>query len=385
MSGRAAAAPVVLDVHAALFPSGGIGRSVRDLAAALATRPDAPPARFAYPARLPGAASPPWPAHTLSPLPGSDRRRRWTYLASTLAPALADRYYGSPALVHSPAGYGPVFARAKHLVTIHDLTAITHPEWHAPRTQGFFHRMIPASILNADRIVCDSDWTRAQLLERYAVEPSRAETVHLSVSPHFGPVPRERALGHLARRFSLEPPFVLHVGTLEPRKNHVTLVAAFERLRRAGFPGTLVLVGPDGWRFEPILARIESSPERAAIRRLAEAGDEDLLALYSACAVFAFPSLDEGFGLPPLEAMACGAACVTSAGNSLGEVTADGAEHVPAEDAEALSGALVTLWRDEGRRASLAARGRARAAHFTPERWIARMFAIYSELAAGAR
>ena len=381
---RDPAPDVTLDVHGALFPSGGIGRYVRDLATALSARPDAPPARFVYPSRLPGGSSPPWPRRFLSPLPGGDRRWRWTMLAGSVAGLTADRYYGRPALVHSPAGYGPRFRNARHLVTVHDLTMLTHPEWHSPRTAGFFARVIPATMRSADAIVCDSEWTRQQVLERFPVDPARVETVHLGVARVFRPLPRGEARARIASRFGLEPPYVLHVGTLEPRKNHLGLLSAFEDLRRSGYAGRLVLVGRDGWRVGPILERLASSPARAAFLRVPEATDEDLAALYSACDLFVFPSLDEGFGFPALEAMACGAPVVTSPRSALLEVVGEAARRVDPGDASALGATLVALWRDESARAELAARGPAQAARFPMERWVSRMFAIYREMLAGA-
>ncbi len=375
---------VTLDVHAALFPSGGIGRYVHDLATALSTRADAPAARFVYPSRMPGAAPPPWPQRFLSPLPGSDRRHRWTVLAGALMGLAADSYYGGGALVHSPAGYGPRFRRSRHLVTVHDLTALTNPEWHPTRTAGFMARIVPASLRSADRILCDSEWTRRQVLERLAVEPVRVETVHLGVGAAFRPVPRDVAAARLARRFGLAPPYLLHVGTLEPRKNHASLLAGFEDLKRAGYPGRLVLVGRDGWRIGPILDRLASSSAREAVLRLPEASEEDLAALYSACDLFVFPSFDEGFGFPPLEAMACGAPVVTSPRSALLEVAGDAARLVDPDDAPALGATLVSLWRDEGERARLAARGPAQAARFPMEGWIARMFAVYREILSAA-
>jgi glycosyltransferase involved in cell wall biosynthesis len=381
---RDPAPELALDVHSALFPSGGIGRYVRDLAAALSARADAPPARFVYPSRLPGGSAPPWPRRFQSPLPGGDRRWRWTMLAGSIAGLAADGYYGRPTLVHSPAGYGPRFRHARHLVTVHDLTALTHPEWHSPRTAGFFARVIPATLRSADRIVCDSEWTRHQVLERFPVDPGRVETIHLGLGGVFRPLARSEAVARIAMRFALEPPYVLHVGTLEPRKNHVGLLAAFEDLRRAGYPGRLVLVGRDGWRVGPILDRLASSPAREAVLRVPEAADEDLVALYSACDLFVFPSFDEGFGFPPLEAMACGAPVVTSPRSALLEVVGDAARLVDPEQAGALGAALVALWRDESARARLSSRGPAQAARFTAERWISRMFGIYREMLAGS-
>jgi alpha-1,3-rhamnosyl/mannosyltransferase len=374
-----------LDVRSALFPAGGIGRYTRDLASALSTEPDAPAARFVYPSPLPKGAPPPWPQRFLSPLPGGDRRYRWTALAGAVVGLGADRFYGEPTLVHSPHGYGPRFRRARHLVTAHDLTMLTHPEWHPIRTAGFFTRVILASLRTADRIVCDSEWTRQEVLERFPSDPTRVETVHLGVGAAFRPIPKSEAAARVQSRFGVAPPFVLHVGMFEPRKNHAGLLGAFEELKRAGYPGRLVLVGRDGWRVGPILSRLESSPARDAVARLLEASEQDLVALYSACDLFVFPSFDEGFGFPPLEAMACGAPVVTSPRSALLEVAGEAARMVDPDDVAALGAALVELWRDEDERARLAARGRPQAARFSFAAWRARMFAIYGEMLSGSR
>jgi glycosyltransferase involved in cell wall biosynthesis len=173
---------------------------------------------------------------------------------------------------------------------------------------------------------------------------------------------------------------VLHVGTLEPRKNHVTLIAAFERMRRAGFPGRLVLVGQDGWSVAPIAARLEASPESRHVLRVRDADDTDLAALYGACTCTAFPSLAEGFGYPLLESMACGAACVISDDPALLELGRSDCVAVPATDADALADALLELWRDPAHRDAVAAGGPARAREYAFPRWAERTFALYRSL-----
>lgn len=375
---------VTLDVIAALFPAGGIGRYVRDLAGALLTEPAAPRSCFAYPDGLPGLRIPRgWEQADLRVLPWGQRRHRLLTVLSARTGVAADRWYGWPDAVHLPAGYGPTFRRAPMLVTVHDHTAITHPEWHPTRTRLLIEASAPVVLQRARKVVCDSEHVRRQTLELFPLDPGRVETVHLPVGAAFRPVPRDAARA-VVRRLGLEEPFVLHVGTFEPRKNHVGVARAFDRLRSAGFPGLLVMVGQDGWRVGPIHAGLAACRERAAHRVVRDASDHDLAALYSACELFVYPSLDEGFGFPPLEALACGAAVIVSNRASLPEVVGDAALMVEPGDEDALAGALIGLWRDPARAEALRSAGPARAALFDRGVWVRRMLQVYRELLSAA-
>jgi len=139
-------------------------------------------------------------------------------------------------------------------------------------------------------------------------------------------------------------------------------------------------VGQDGWRCAPIAARLESSPEAARVLRVRDADDRDLAALYGACTCSAFPSLAEGFGMPLLESMACGAACVVSDHPVLVELGQENCVAVPATDADALADALLRLWREPEHRAGVAAGGPSRAEGYAFPRWAARIFGLYREL-----
>jgi glycosyltransferase involved in cell wall biosynthesis len=380
-----AAPGISLDVLSSLYPAGGIGRYVRDLCDILSNDPAAPRSTFVYPRSLRSVARVRYAGHALRELPLNWLQLRMLLMATMSLGVGLDALYGDPVVVHSPMGYGPLFSRARLVLTIHDLTSLEHPEWHPRRAWLYINHCVPRAAARASRIMCDSDHVRAQVIARFRVPAERVVTIPLSAGVAFRPLDVAAARAHVAGRFGIEGEFVLHVATFEPRKNHLRLLRAFELLRSAGYPGRLVLVGQDGWLHAPILRGLEQSVASDAILRVRDADDRDLAALYATCTLSAFPSIEEGFGLPVLESMACGAACVTSDHAALTELAGDGAWSVPATDSDALAGALIRLWREPDLRRALAARGLARAARYDRGRWRDAVFALYrEELAAAA-
>ena len=370
---------VVVDVFAALVSGGGIGRYVQDLAAALLRLPGAPPARFAYPRNWRARARAAYPAERLHELPWPWLVMRGAYHLGTVLPLHFDRWFGDAAVVHSPMGYGPAFRRSRLICHVHDLTSIEHPEWHPVRANLLLRYAIPHAARRADTVLTHSRFVASRVTAVLGVPGERIVTIPPPLGHAFHPISRKAASERAVRRFGLDGPFVLHVGTIEPRKNHVGLMGAFERMRRAGFPGPLVLVGKRGWHIATILERIAASPERAAVRWVGDADDDDLVALYGACTACAYPSFEEGFGMPVLESMACGAPIVTSDHASLVELGDGYITAVPATDEDALAAALLDIWRDPDARARAEASGPERAAAYAWERWAARTFELYRQ------
>lgn len=374
---------VAIDIFPGLFPAGGIGRYVRDLCAALRTLPNAPTYRFAYTANLRSLARSRYREDELMELPIGWRRMRVACVGSALLGIPLDALYQPSKLFHSPLGYGPLRANARLISHVHDLTFLQHPEWHPLRTHFFLSSTLPTVARRASRVICHSDWVRDEVVRDLGIEHERITVIPPPVGHDFHPTPLEQARAHVERAYGLFGEYFLHVGTIEPRKNHVRLIEAFERLRREGFPGPLVLVGRDGWRIEPILARLEASSERAHIVRISGAGEYDLVALYGAATAVVFPSLEEGFGMPILEAMACGVPCMTGDRTAMAEVGAGYALLVTPEDLDQLVSAMRSLWKDQTHRERAALEGPRRAEAYSFERWAERTFALYrSELAA---
>ena len=208
----------------------------------------------------------------------------------------------------------------------------------------------------------------------------RVSVAYPGIDAMFGPVREPAQLAAVRERYQLQRPFVLGVGTLEPRKDWPLLMDAFQRAGPDLAGHQLVIAGGAGWGLAPIAAAARTAGEQ--VRLLGFVPDADLPALYSLADAFAYPSVYEGFGLPPLEAMACATPTVVSNSSCLPEVVGDGAEIVPVGDAEALAAALVRLVGDAARRRELAERGPARAAGFTWEACAVAAETVYVRLTA---
>lgn len=262
------------------------------------------------------------------------------------------------------------------VVTVHDLDFLEHPERLSRRGAGFFPRAWQAALSRAQRLVVPSNSVATKMVER-SVDPERIEVVPWGVdSAPASPAARRRVTDH----FGLPDRFVLWVGTAEPRKNLAGLVAAMQAPELADVP--LVVAGPEGWGVDRAAV---VSPLRERVRVLGLLDRADLLAVYALATVFAFPSFDEGFGLPVLEAMAQGTSVVTSRGTATEEAAGGAAELVDPHDTGSIAQAIARLLGDEHRRSELAAAGRTRAATATWDRTADGYVSIFHELAGGRR
>lgn len=260
----------------------------------------------------------------------------------------------------------------RRVVTVHDLTYKRYPELLQAETLANLEREMDREIFHADAIVCVSESTRRDLLEYYAVSPSRAIAIHsgLAALPADGPTPL------------LPSPYILFVSTIEPRKNLDALLDAFEELKRRGrFAGSLVIVGKVGWKSEATVARFRSSRWRDSIRHLDYVRFDSLAAIYRGAACFVFPSYYEGFGFPLLEAMSAGVPSLAARSSSLPEIGGDAALYFDVEKKNDLAEKLDLVLHDDALRATLASRGRERAATFRWERAAAETLDVLKRIA----
>jgi glycosyltransferase involved in cell wall biosynthesis len=237
--------------------------------------------------------------------------------------------------------------QGKRLVTIHDLSFLRYPEGAEPSLRRYLSAAVPRSVDQADLILADSESTRRDVVELLGTPPSKVEVLYPGLDEAFQPVEDAGALTEVRELYSLGRPFLLTVGTLEPRKNTVTLLEAYATLiREKDFEHQLVIGGGLGWRYEGIFSRVTELSLEDRISFLNYVPEEHLPALYTLADVFVFPSLYEGFGLPPLEAMACGTPVVASDTSSLPEVIGDAGLMVPAQDTGALAEAIKRTLED---------------------------------------
>lgn len=234
--------------------------------------------------------------------------------------------------------------RVPATVTFHDATLLTMPEVHETSKRVFFQRAIPAGIARADQVICVSESARQGAIEHAGADPARTHAVPLAVD-HDRYRPADGARPASVRAIC-DGPYVLWVGALEPRKDVPTLVRAFERLA-AEIPHRLVLVGPDAWGAAAITDVIAAASVRDRIVRTGWIDEDTKADLYRHADVFAYPSLAEGFGLPVLEALACGTPTVTTTGSAPEEVAGDAAVLVAPGDTDALAAGIARALGDD--------------------------------------
>jgi glycosyltransferase involved in cell wall biosynthesis len=280
-------------------------------------------------------------------------------------------------LVHYPASVGNVIGLPGTVLTVHDLSFMVEPQWFRAGRAAYYRLAVARSARTAARIVADSEATAADLRERLRLPADRIDVVPLGVDESLAPAAPEQCR-EARLRYGLPEHYLLFLGTLEPRKNVSRIVRAWSRAVDVDkdMPD-LVLAGRYGWKVEPILHEVMESPHFARIHLPGFIAREDAPAVMTAAEGFVWPSLYEGFGLPPLEAMACGAPVLTSNTSSLPEAVGDAALTIDPEDESALTEAIHRLVTDAPLRETLRAKGLARVKEFTWRRTAERSAETY--------
>ncbi len=275
-----------------------------------------------------------------------------------------DRFHmvGAPGkidLFHGTNYLAPLLDRFPTVLTIHDLSVHLFPENH-PRWRRLSHCLLPGLCRRSARIIADSFNTRADLVRHYRVPEDKIDVVHLAASQEYRPVREPAELDRVRQRYALPESFVLFLGVVEPRKNLPALIAAIGELFREGTPRRLVIAGGGQRKYVECLREVVRREGLELDRDVVITGyveRRDLPALYSSCEVFVYPSLYEGFGLPPVEAMACGAPVIVSRNSSLEEIFRDSSMMVDLAQPGALAAAVRRVLQDPAQRAQLVGAG----------------------------
>ena len=371
---------VCVDIQAALGQRAGVGRYVRELAAHLGAAAGGDEVvAFYFDFKRTGLADPPEgiAAKACRWVPGRVAQAAWKRIGF---PPF-DWFAGEADLYHFPNFVRPPLRRgARSAVTIHDVSFLRLPETTEERNLAWLTSQIHRTAERADAILTDSHFSAREIVELLGVAEEKVHPIWLGLPP-FGPPPSREEARKMRKALGLEKRFFLTVGTIEPRKNVPFLVKVYEAL--ADVDAELVLVGGMGWKTEATMRAIEESPRRDGIRMLRGVDDAHLAALYEGAAAFVFPTLYEGFGFPPLEAMARGTPVVAARNSSLPEVLGDAAEWVEGYDAEEWAAAVRSVLGDAEKASRLRAAGVERAGKFTWEETARRTWEVYRRVGGG--
>jgi glycosyltransferase involved in cell wall biosynthesis len=358
-----------IDVTAAITQGGGIGRYTRELIAAL-TAVDPQNEYHFFAAKNP-ATSPipnPIPQAKNVHLHTAPLDERWLYrLWYRLRLPLPVQWVTGPLdLFHSPDFVlPPVSGRIPTLLTVHDLSFVHYPETFPARLVSYLNRVVPWSIGRATHILADSQATKADLAAIWRVPEEKVTVLYSGVHERFQPVTEEKKLTAVRQQYHLgDTPYILTVGTVQPRKNYRMLIRAFQPVAQA-HPHNLIISGGKGWLYEEMMAEVARQGLDGRVHFIGFVADADLPALYSEAALFVFPSLYEGFGLPLLEAMGCGVPVISSNASSLPEVVGGAAVLLSPHDEAAWTTAVSHLLENPAERTRLVAAGFRQTRHFS--------------------
>lgn len=366
-----------IDYTAAISQKAGIGRYTREIIKHLAEIDKINSYVLLTPPQASGLDFPPNFQGKKLPLP-----ERWmTILWHRLRfPLWVEVFTGPLDVFHSPDFVLPPVKAARTILTVHDLSFLRLPHCSEPHLRAYLSKAVPRSARRAHLILADSENTRQDVIELLDIPPGRVEVLYAGVDERFRPIGET---AEVRTRYRLPERFILSVGTLEPRKNYERLIEAFALLKGrvpSASDVKLVIVGQKGWLYEGIFAAVERLNLQGEIIFSGYVADEDLPALYSAAELFVYPSLYEGFGLPPLEAMACGTPVVASSAPCLPEVLGDAALFAPPDEVEAMASAMERALLDEGLRHQLREKGFSRAKAFSWEKSARKLLEVYGRV-----
>jgi glycosyltransferase involved in cell wall biosynthesis len=366
---------IYVDVSSAVHAKAGIGRYAGSLARALATES---PGRLAlFYNRVPGRELPAGLEHlpARSVRAGYKPWRMAVWLGHVLGMSF-NRLIPGAELFHATEHLLPPLRGVPTVLTVHDMIFKRFPEHQKRLNFWYLNMAMPLFCRKADAIITVSESSKRDIVADYEIDPAKITVVYEAAAPEFQPAGGE-ALAQARRAYGLPEHFLIHVGTIEPRKNLDRLVDALERLRQGGLVVPLVVVGAKGWLYEGFFRKLEGMQVRSDIHFPGYVASRDLPALYTAATAAILPSVYEGFGLPVLEAMACGTPVISSEAASLPELGGEAAQYFDPYSVEAMAEAIRSVWTDQELQGVMREKGLERAATFSWSRAAKETVAVY--------
>jgi glycosyltransferase involved in cell wall biosynthesis len=373
-----------IDVTSALTQGGGIGRYTRELIRALVSINSADELHL-FSARIPDSkplseSLPSAVNVAYHPAPLSER---WLYRLwyRVRLPVPIQWVTGPLDLFHSPDFVlPPTSGNIPTLLTVHDLSFLHYPETFPNALVDYLNRIVPWSVNRATHILADSKSTKEDLLSSWQIPAEKVTVLYSGVNEQFRPLEDSSKIAAVRQKYGLdERPYVFAVGTVQPRKNYQMLIRAFRPLAMR-LPHNLAFAGGKGWLDEGMKSEVERQGLKERVRFTGFVADEDLPALYCGASLLAFPSLYEGFGLPILEAMACGLPCIISDASSLPEVGGDAAIQLPPTNEIMWTEAMLELLTDEEKQAQMIETGFIQARSFSWNKAAKELVQVYNSL-----
>lgn len=282
-------------------------------------------------------------------------------------------------LLHAAAFTLPYNISCRSVITIFDLTFFTMPHVHEKSKVAYFRKMIPPTLNRADKIIAISQQTKNDIIKLFNIADEKVEIIHIGVGMRFKPVARDDGFNRMRKKHGLPESYILFVGTIEPRKNLCNLIRAYSEMQKRGFPHSLVIVGKRGWGYKEIFNVIRKLKVKSIIFT-DFVDDADMPFIYNGADVFVYPSFYEGFGIPVVEAMACGVPVVTSNVSSMAEIAEGAAALVDPYQAEQISAAIERILEDKAYARTLVAQGLSRAAMFSQEKMVSMTQGVYHKV-----
>lgn len=282
-------------------------------------------------------------------------------------------------LLHLTGFAAPLRSRVPVILTVMDLIGVLFPNNFPPASRFYWSRYLPFTLRGARHLITLSEHTKRDVIQLAKIPPARISVIACGFDSRYRVINDKSLLESAGARLKLPDRYFLFISTLEPRKGIDTLVSAFAEIA-ARVPEQLVLVGKRGWYYETLFAQVRAMNLESRLRFMDYLDDADLPIVYNLATAFVFPSRYEGFGLPPLEAMACGVPVISSNASSLPKVVGDAGILLPPDDVTGLANAMLNLSHDESRRAHLRQLGLARAAQFSWQRGAIETAALYERI-----